>query len=282
MARWLPPPPPALPPDAHKGLAGRVLLACGSRWMPGAAILAARAALRAGAGLVTVACQDDALALVLPAAVPEAVLAPASELAQRAQGQHAALVGPGIGTDARARALLEGLLAGFGGPLVVDADALNLLGVELARLAGRAAPVVLTPHPGEAERLLGRPVPVDPELRTEAARDLARRAGAICCLKGRRTVVTDGERVFQNDTGNPGLATAGSGDVLAGITAAYLAQCGSLPDPGWTPFDAAARAVRVHGHAGDLAARALGQRALTASDVLAFLPEAQERLDSAR
>jgi NAD(P)H-hydrate epimerase len=278
MSRWLPPPPPDLPADAHKGLAGRALLACGSRWMPGAAILAARSALRAGAGLVSVLCQDDALPATLAPAVPEATYLPAGRGAVRWEDQHAALAGPGLGTHDGARALLEEVLAGCAGPLVLDADALNLLAGRLERLRGRPGPVVLTPHPGEAARLLGRPVPSDDAGRLEAAREIAARAGAICCLKGRGTVVTDGERTFVNDTGTPAMATAGSGDVLAGILTAYLARTRSLPATGWGPFEAAARAVRVHGLAGEIAEAALGSLAVCASDLVLHLPAAQRAL----
>jgi NAD(P)H-hydrate epimerase len=272
---WSPPAPPELPADGHKGLAGRVLVAAGSPWMPGAAVLAARAALRGGAGLVTIFCQDERMPLALCGAVPEAIHLAAGRGALRASEFHAALVGPGLGTGAAGRALLEEVLADFAGPLVVDADGLNLLAGSLVRLHARTAPVILTPHPGEGARLLGRAVGPGPDERAEAARALALQARAICCLKGRGTLVSDGERLHQNDTGTSAMATAGAGDVLGGLLAAYLARTVTLGGPRWTAFDAAARAVRVHGLAGELAEAELGSLAVTASDLVAHLPRAQ-------
>ena len=139
---------------------------------------------------------------------------------------------------------------------------------------------MLTPHPGEAARLLGREVGRSAAEREAAARELAQRSRAIVCLKGARTVVTDGSRVYVNDTGNSGMATAGSGDVLAGILAAYLALTATGEHETWTPLDAACAAVRAHGLAGDFAAAHLGKRALVASDLIQWLPQAQRRLEA--
>ncbi len=277
--------PPALGDDAHKGDAGRVLCLVGSRLMPGASILVARAAQRAGAGLVTVGCQDPALLSILPAAAPEAVLLDLSAggaalHALPRRDDHAIVAGCGLGQGTHARELVEVLLATNPGvPVVLDADGLNLLGAEPERLRGRRGPTVVTPHPGEAERLLGQEIPRDDAGRTAAARELARRTGAIAVLKGRRTVVVRGEEVYLNDTGNPGMATAGAGDVLAGILGAYLALCGTGAFPRWTPMHAACAAVRVHGLAGDLAAAKLGRRALVASDLIDWLGAAQQRVE---
>ncbi|MBI5363476.1 MAG: NAD(P)H-hydrate dehydratase [Planctomycetes bacterium] len=281
---------PDLPPNAHKGLAGRVLCWCGSDSMPGAAVLVARAAQRAGAGLVTLATDSDVLRHVVPVAAPEAVFAPfASESefrellrARSTSGKtpdHARVAGPGLGLGAGTRKILEILLsASDSTPLLLDADALNALGGDLARLRRVRAPLVLTPHPGEAARLLGRTVGDDDRARLAVAREISARSGALCCLKGRATVVAFGERVYVNPTGNPGMATAGAGDVLAGILGAYLAACRTGIDPAWTPWDAACAAVHVHGLAGDLARERLGMRGLVASDLVQFLPAAQERL----
>ena len=281
------PAPPRLSPDAHKGDAGRVLCLAGSATMPGAAVLVARAAQRAGAGLVAIGCLDPSALTIVPLAAPEAVLvdlcgafdgegrasAGAAELLL-ARAPHARLVGPGLGDDARTRGLVERVLAGdTRAPLALDADALNALAGRPEDVRRHAAPCVLTPHPGEAQRLLGRPVPRDEAGRVAGACELAERAGAIVCLKGRNTVVTDGDRVYVNATGNAGMATAGAGDVLSGILVAYLAAV--RPGAAWEPFDAARAAVHVHGLAGDLAARELGQRGLIASDLVRFLPRAQ-------
>ncbi len=272
-ASWRPRALPDPPNDAHKGSVGRVLAVCGSATMPGAAILVLRACYRAGAGLVTLGCLDRALLAVVPGAVPEAVYVdlaheeqPARRLAERED--HARIAGPGLGTGERARVWVDALVAESGTPLVLDADALNLLAGEPERLAGRRGPTIITPHPGEAARLGGERVPSGDEGRIACARALAHRARAICCLKGARTVVTDGERVWINDTGNSGMATAGTGDVLAGALAAALAAWSAgLPD-GWTPFELAATTVRVHGRAGDLAAARRGRRAVIASDLI--------------
>jgi hydroxyethylthiazole kinase-like uncharacterized protein yjeF len=296
---YRPPKPPDLARDAHKGDAGRVLAVCGSRDMPGAAILVARAAQRAGAGLVTLGVRTDVVRVALAASAPEAITIDLesdalfvdgrfeSLLAERSD--HACIAGPGLGNTPTTRRIVLALAAVFAGPLVLDADALNALGTDLECLAGRAHPTVLTPHPGEAERLLGRAIPATPTARIEAAREIARRAGAICCLKGHGTVVADLERVYVNDTGNPGMATAGAGDVLSGIAAAYLAhwqswahgqnraKVRSRKAPAWSPFDAVAAAVRVHGLAGDIAAANHGSRGTVASDLIAWLPHAQTK-----
>jgi NAD(P)H-hydrate epimerase len=264
---------PGLAVDAHKGDAGRVLSCCGSRTMPGAAVLAARAAQRAGAGLVVACCLDPELLAILPVGAPEAVLVDgAGSLAESVRAD-ARLAGPGLGATERTRELVSKLLRDASSPLALDADALNVLDGEPERLADTGAPLVLTPHPGEAARLLGRDVPRDAEGRLAAARELAERAGVIVCLKGHATVVTDGARDYVNDTGNPGMATAGSGDVLAGMLAAYLATCDDA-------FTAAAHAVRLHGLAGDLAAAERGERAVIASDLIEHLGRAQRSAEA--
>ncbi|MBI1382106.1 MAG: NAD(P)H-hydrate dehydratase [Planctomycetaceae bacterium] len=290
--------PPAMPPrlaeDGHKGDAGRLLLVAGSRWMPGAALLAARAAQRGGAGLVAVASLDGVLDTLLPLTAPEAVLVPLPAAEARAAAgdgpkrtlvaelvhtqSRARAIGPGLGLEPRARGLVEAALS-LGGPAVLDADGLNAYQGRPEQLRVLDGPLVLTPHPGEAARLLGRPVPRDGEGRVAAALELARLTGAVVVLKGAGTVVAEarvGEsRRLVNGSGNPGMATAGSGDVLAGLLGAYLCRLG----PGFDAFDAAAAAVWVHGRAGDLAAARLGQRALCASDLLDHLGPAQLALD---
>ena len=261
--------------------------------MPGAAVLVARAAQRAGAGLVTVACLAAELRTILPIAAPEAILldlthafadasdASPPDLASR--DDHARVVGPGLGRTPRTLALVSALLRdGFRGPTVLDADALNVLAGKLELLRDHRGPLVCTPHPGEASRLLGRQVPRDEPGRIAAAREISRRMRAICCLKGHRTVVADGERVYVNTTGNSGMATAGAGDVLAGILSAYLAACATGIDARWTPFAAAVAAGHVHGLAGDVAAELLGRRGLIASDLVEHLPAAQLRFRESR
>ncbi|MBI5852407.1 MAG: NAD(P)H-hydrate dehydratase [Planctomycetes bacterium] len=254
------PPVPARPRDAHKGTFGTLLVVAGSPGMLGAAILAARAALRGGVGLVRVALPRELMSS-LTIAVPPAITidrdgAPIEALCA---GVTAILVGPGLGATERTRAFVRGLLqVRANAPIVLDADALNVLA---PWPAGRAVEnAVLTPHPGEAARLLARTVAEVQGAREASALALASRSGAVVVLKGAGTVVADGERVFVNTSGNAGLATAGSGDVLAGLLGALLAQ-------GMTPFDAARLAVHVHGKAGDRVAARLSEAGLCADDL---------------
>lgn len=284
--------PPRIPHDAHKGVAGRVLVMAGSADMPGAAVLSAQAAQRAGAGLVRVCCDADEVRRALAVAAPEAVQAdvrrwPTRNLRAKLQAawpageHHAALVGPGLGQSRRARTMLHALLAsGVAPALVIDADALNLLAGDLERVARCPSDCVLTPHHGEAQRLLGHPIAVTRTARKEAAIELARRSGAVVILKGAPTLIADprGE-CFVSPGGNQGMATAGSGDVLAGILLAYLAGRASGLDSRWTSLDAARAAARAHALAGDLARRQRGVRGLIARDLVEFLPAAQRALD---
>ncbi|MEO0763842.1 MAG: NAD(P)H-hydrate dehydratase, partial [Pseudomonadota bacterium] len=271
---------PKLRPDAHKGDAGRLLLLVGSDAMPGAAVLAARAALRGGAGLVTVACVDRRPLATLPTVAPEALLldlrvgskgettheALAASLAAGLQrGQFdACAAGPGLGATKRTRALVECLLDQFRGPLLLDADALNVFAGDADTLAAKDRSLALTPHPGEAARLLGRAVPSDEEGRTEAAQELAQRCGATVLLKGAGTLIADGKRKVRNSTGNAGLAVGGSGDVLTGLAAAYLARR-SLD---WSVFECLRACAWIHGRAGDIAAEQKGERGALPSDVI--------------
>ncbi|TAJ07711.1 MAG: NAD(P)H-hydrate dehydratase [Planctomycetota bacterium] len=282
--------PPALSDDGHKGLAGRVACLCGSGEMPGAALLVARAAQRAGAGLVTMGCLHPRLLDALPLAAPEAVLhdlvahagpvegaAAGAADAWLAREAHARLCGPGLGSGDFTRALVEHIVARCGPePLVLDADALNVYAGRLAELRRRRAPTVLTPHPGEAARLLGRAVASGERERYDAARELASRSGAVVVLKGAGTLVADESRVWQCEDGNAGMATAGAGDVLAGILAAYAARAVALEDAEYTAFDAACAAVWMHALAGDEAASSHGERALIASDLIDELAGVQD------
>ena len=287
---------PELGPDAHKGDAGRLLCLAGSATMPGAAVLVVRAACRAGAGLVSLGCLSESLLSIVPIAAPEALLVDMTDWRELLDGgapgvldgrrDDARAVGPGLGRGELTRSLLRFVVqGGFRGPTVLDADALNEVGA-LEELREARAVLVLTPHPGEAARLLGRDVPGDDAGRLAAAREIATRANAVCCLKGRASVVVSPEagRVFVNTTGNPGMATGGSGDVLTGILGAYLAASAvgnrehERTGERFSVFDAAVAAVHVHGRAGDLAADRFGRRALVASDLIECLPAAQREL----
>ena len=272
------PPLPEREPDSHKGTFGRDLLIAGSKTMRGAAILAARSAYRAGAGLVTVGADRRLFASVSPA-VPEAIFLDtgrgwSKRLTEEAlDGYQAVLIGPGLGTT-RHRELAKWVLAHRKGPLVIDADALNIIASEPKQLYFRRDDWVWTPHPGEFLRLTGE-MPEGDDERIAAARRFVGERGGVLVLKGHRTVVMDSERYAINSTGNPGMATAGTGDVLAGMLTAFLGQ-------GLAPFHAARLAVHLHGLAGDLAAGELGEASLVAGDLIDHLPPAivhhQERL----
>ena len=276
------PNPPKLPPrgaDGHKGTYGRVLIVAGSRGMTGAAVLAGSAALRGGAGLVRVACPADAQGIVAmgnpcytTAAIPQHAdgtysAASADELVRLTEEADVVAIGPGLGNRADIGVLVRTLLlAAPTKPILLDADALNVLSPFAADFATRTAPLILTPHPGEFARLLGVPTAEVQANRERLAAEFAERFGVVLLLKGHRTIVTDGRQVYTNETGNPGLATGGSGDVLTGLTAALLGQ-------GLTAFDAAALGAWVHGRAGDLAAAELSQVAMIAADLLNYLPK---------
>jgi NAD(P)H-hydrate epimerase len=253
----------ALPPrarTAHKGDNGHVLVVGGAEGMAGAARLAGEAALRAGAGLVTVACHPRSLPAMLPR--PELMTRPverAADLDAQIERATVIAIGPGLGRSDWADAMLDCVLAS-GRPLVVDADALNLL----AGRPQRREDWVLTPHPGEAARLLGRQSSDVQAARLDAAAELQRLYQGTIVLKGAGTIVAAAEEPpLICDRGNPGMAVGGMGDVLTGVIAGIAAQCRQLP--------AAARAgVHVHAQAGDLAARR-GERGMTAGDVVAEL-----------
>jgi len=284
-----PRPPPDLADDAHKGDAGRLLVLAGSAGdgtpaMPGAAVLTTRAALRSGAGLVTSMCLDPRLWSVLANSVPEALLVEVEggqgavarvvfELERRADDRVRA-IGPGLGPGPHVRSLVESFLVASPAALVVDADGLNAFAGRPEDLRRRQGALVITPHPGEAARLLAAPVASDEVSRLSVARELAERTGGVCVLKGHRTVVDDGRRTWICETGNPGLARGGSGDVLTGIVAGHLAAMNASFDA----FDAACSAVWVHGRAADLATVDTSRRSLLASDVCAALGRAHRDL----
>lgn len=266
--------------DAHKGDFGRVLIVGGSVGMVGAPALAANAALRGGAGLVKIACPDCcqqataglapcATSAPLPSNEDGSISAEAMGLLSGLADEHDVLaIGPGIGQASGVAHVVTGLLGVADKPKVVDADGLNNLAALGQWWQVASGPIVLTPHPGEMRRLaVGAGLDVDLGDRQASAGALAGLTGAVVVLKGAGTIITDGERVRVNHSGNPGMATAGAGDVLTGLIAALIGQ-------GLSPFDAASLGVHVHGVAGDLAADELGQVSLTAADLIDFLPEA--------
>jgi len=273
--------------DGHKGTYGHLLVIAGSIGKTGAALLAGKAALRMGAGLVTIATAERAAAAVargmmelmiepLPGTKAGAIDASALPAAERIlKGKNGLVIGPGISTDPSTAAFVASLLPGLKVPVVIDADGLNILAANLDVLKKMAVPVVLTPHPGEFARLTGKTVSEVLERRLELAPAFAREYNAILVLKSHRTIVAapDG-RVFVNPTGNPGMATGGSGDVLSGMIGSLLVQSKDV-------LGAVRAAVYAHGLSGDKAAAKLGERPLIAGDLIRFLPAAVKSLEDA-
>jgi NAD(P)H-hydrate epimerase len=260
---------PGRPEEGHKGTFGTVVVVGGSPLMLGAPALCATAALRSGAGLVKIAGDPAWLPHVL-AMQPSATAMDRAELdTLEARPGTILAVGPGLGGEEASRKLVATLL-GSDHPLVLDADGLNAL-AQLGRCDRPADHrTVLTPHPGEYRRLaeglgLGDHDPTDPRKRSHAAAALAGATGAVVVLKGQHTIVTDGHRAYRNNTGNPVLATGGTGDVLTGLLAGLMAQ-------GADPFDAAVRAVHAHGLAADRWAKQHGTRGLLAMELAHQLP----------
>ena len=274
---------PRREPDTHKGSYGHLLAVAGSRGKSGAAVLLARGALRCGVGLMTVATPSSAQERVavqqaevmtealaetgggsLAASCPDAVLALASH-------RDALALGPGLGTDAETGEAIRGIVRGSTLPLVIDADGLNAFTPDSLQ-APPDARWVLTPHPGEAARLLGIETAAVQADRLGSARALATTTGAVVVLKGHRSLMVSPDgRVSINSSGNPGMASGGTGDVLTGAVGAFLAR-------GLDPWDAARLATFAHGDAGDRAARRLGVEGLIATDVIRELPAALARL----
>jgi|CXWL01.1.fsa_nt_gi NAD(P)H-hydrate epimerase len=267
--------------DTHKGSYGHVLVIAGSDGKSGAASLCGLAALKSGAGLVTVAARPASLAASI-AYAPELMgcalegsaplsMADAEAISHAIDGKQAVVIGPGISGGAETGELICELMRRFPVPWVLDADALNALAAQPAKLKGLVPQLVLTPHPGEMARLLGlTPAAVGAD-RLGVARRLAVAVAGTVVLKGARTITADHKGTcFINPTGNPGMATGGSGDVLAGVCGAFLAQ-------GLSPADAALAAVYAHGLAGDLCVNEVGQLGLVASDLLQGLTQVWAR-----
>jgi NAD(P)H-hydrate epimerase len=264
---------------AHKGDCGRVLILAGSRGMTGAACLTAQAAIRSGAGLVTLGVPEG-LHDIMEIKLTEVMTVPLPEtdrktLSLEALDQIKALLdrsdvlalGPGLTVHPETVALVQKVLEDLKIPAVIDADGLNALAGQTGILSRIKAPVVLTPHPVEMARLLSITAGEVLSDRLGSVQKLAEAGGCIVLLKGSRTLITDGEEIYINATGNPGMATGGSGDVLTGVIAALLAQ-------GLSPLRAAAAGAFVHGRAGDLALADKGVMGLIAGDFLDCLPGA--------
>ena len=271
---------PKRPDDANKGTVGTLLSICGSYGMAGAAVLAGKAALRCGIGLEKLALPKS----IYPIAaqnILESVFLPLSEtgegrissknipfLLSEAKKSTAVLLGCGLSVCDDTRELVYSFIENCETPMTLDADALNCVAENPGILNRRKAEIIITPHPGEMARLCSSTAKEINSDRVNFAKSFAEKYGVITVLKGAGTIIASpGGRALINTTGNSGMATGGSGDVLAGMTAALLAQ-------GKTAFDCAAAAVYLHGLAGDLAAEKLGKISMLPSDIIDRIPEA--------
>ena len=259
-------------PWGHKGTFGKILLLCGSLGFTGAAYLAAMGALRSGAGLTFLGVPESIYAIeavklnepvVFPLPDENGKLSRDSipEILSRLPNMDAVLIGPGLGQSAGTLAVVKAVLEHAQCPVVLDADGINVISRHKDILRGRKYPTILTPHDGEFARLGG----TIGEDRMEAAKILAQELGCIVLLKGHRTCISDGKNGYLNQTGNPGMAVGGSGDVLSGIIVSLLGQ-------GIAPLEAAAAGAWLHGAAGDLCAAELGQYGMLPTDMLQKLP----------
>ena len=277
---------PGRPANAHKGTFGHLVVAAGSRGFTGAALLTCRAAHRSGVGLVTLALPEplvdilapallETMSLPLPSTVDMVFAADAAEpLLAFASTRDAMAIGPGLSQQESIRLFVAEVLAGYAGPMVLDADALNAIAHTPAdALRENPGPRVITPHPGEMARLAGLTTAQVQADRAGIAQAFADEHGCVVCLKGAGTIVAaPGRSPVRNPTGNPGMATGGTGDVLTGIVGGLLAQ-------GMDSFDAAQVGVFVHGLAGDIAEQESTQRGLTAGDIITMLPAAWRTLE---
>ncbi len=258
--------------NTHKGDFGKILLLCGSRGYTGAAALACMGALRSGAGLVNLGVPEciyaiEAMKLTEPVIFPlpekDGMLSRVAidEIVKRLPNMDAVLIGPGLGCSDDTFAVVREVLNAFSGPVVLDADGINVLAGHIDILRGRTGQTILTPHEGEFKRIggnlsLGR---------MKAAMEFAVDAGCVVVLKGHHTVITDCNKCYINPTGNPGMAVGGSGDVLAGIITALLGQ--KIP-----PLEAAACGAWLHGAAGDICSNEIGQYGMLPTDMVQVLP----------
>ena len=270
--------------DTHKGDYGKVLIVGGSRGKSGAAAMAGQAALRSGAGLVTVATPSSCLPMVALSML-ELMTEPLEETASGGvaevsitsllRGKTVCALGPGLGTDPKTQAFIRSAFRDCGVPIIVDADGLNAFSEAPRELQGSdQRPVVITPHPGEMSRLIGRDIAFVNGNRVDVAREFAARQGVYVVLKGFRTVIaTPDSQVFINATGNPGMATAGMGDILTGMLAGIVAQ-----EELGTFQERVLFAVHLHGTAGDLAAEDIGEESLVATDLLYYVGDAWEQI----
>ncbi|MDO8602584.1 MAG: NAD(P)H-hydrate dehydratase [Candidatus Omnitrophota bacterium] len=272
------------PRNSHKGDFGRVFIIAGSRGLTGAAALCSNAAMRSGAGLVTLgtpvslnSTMSRKLTEVMTISLPETnkitlSLKAEKEILKKAKASDVVVLGPGLSQYHETQKLINRLVLNINKPMVLDADALNAISKNTATLKKIKTEYIITPHQGEMARLINKGVGYIKNNRLIVAKKFSRDYNAVVVLKGAGTVVAaPGGKYFVNSTGNPGMATAGSGDVLAGIVAGFLAQ-------GFKAFEASVLGVYVHGLAGDIAAKDKGEIGLIAGDILENIPYAIKQI----
>lgn len=268
------------PDDANKGTLGSLLCVCGCKGMVGAAIMAGKAALRCGVGLLKIALPDCVYPIAAQS-ILESVYYPLAEtsdgkisrysvdfLLEQAKSSSAVLLGCGLSVCEDTEIIVNSFLEKCEKPMVLDADALNIISKNPDALKNLKAPAIITPHPREMSRLSGLGIAEINSRREKTAADFAEKYGVVTVLKGKGTVIAEkGGRALMNPTGNSGMATGGSGDVLAGMTASLLAQ-------GAKAFEAACAAAYLHGLAGDIAAEKLGKISMLPTDIIKCIPKA--------
>jgi hydroxyethylthiazole kinase-like uncharacterized protein yjeF len=269
--------------DSHKGDYGKVFVIAGSRGMTGAAFLCSQGAILSGSGLVINGIPES-LNAIMETKLTEVMTLPLKETAKNSLSLKAkdaivdfarkcdvVAIGPGLGREAETRTLVKKLLEEIEQPVILDADGINALEGALEVLSKRRYRTIVTPHPGEMARLMGKDAVEIQANRIDIAKSVAEVAGVVVCLKGHRTVVANPEgATYVNETGNSGMASGGTGDVLTGMIASFIGQ-------GVDDFSAAVSAAYLHGLAGDIAAEKRGPFSLIASDLLNFMPEAFDK-----
>lgn len=261
------------PKEIHKGDCGKILIVSGSKGMTGAAVFASKAAIKAGSGLVKV-CIKKKLFPIVQISVPEAICVKWGKTKKALMDYDAIAIGPGLGQRKRTKKMLKRILREYDKPLIIDADGLNAIAKdkqlqELMR--STKAQTIITPHIGEAKRLLGSTM-LEDLTKVQIAASLRKHYQGITVVKGSESLVAiSDDKAYTNTTGNPGMATAGSGDVLTGIIASFVGQ-------GLSPADATICGVYIHGLSGDLAAEEIGEYGLTASDIVSYVPKAMKEI----
>ena len=269
--------------DSHKGDYGKVFVVAGSEGMTGAAFLACQGALSSGSGLVINGIPES-LNQIMEIKLTEVMTLPLAETSIKSLSLKAkdaildfalksdvVVLGPGLGRNSETQELIKSLIIDIEKPLVLDADGINAIEGEMELLESRVNTTVITPHPGEMARLLGQSVESINLNREDTAKNVAQKTGAIVCLKGHNTIIASPEgEIYINNTGNSGMATGGTGDVLTGMIASFIGQ-------GLEAFSATVAAVYLHGLAGDIAVEEIGPFCLIATDLIDYLPEAFDR-----